>query len=158
MHFKTFFVFILLLSIYTVKSQDINYYAFDIQSNTVKLHGDMKTILIVIPNVYCSGCVKEFSSFFMKIIKQKKKFVLLILVEGYEKNVLFNRKSISSFSNLFPSAQGIYFEFPDKKISKEERKHQNLTSYFHSNYLPDDFPLIVLIDKNQSIVLQIHCI
>ncbi len=155
MFIRFYHIIILLLFVSILKSQnssDSNF-AFTIDKKIIPLYDHSKTIIVVIPNVYCSGCVKKISSFFVKQIKQKENFSLFILTEGYDNKSSFNRAQINHFTQLFPYCKGVYFEFPER-MSKEERLRLNLTSYFNLSYPSAAYPLIILINEEAYLLFK----
>ena len=155
MPLRFYHIIILLLFIPILKSQNLSdsSFVFTIDKKITPLYEHSKTIIVVIPNIYCSGCVKEISSFFSKQIKEKENFSLIILTEGYDNNPSFNRSQTNHFTQLFPYCKGVYFEFPER-MSKEERLRRKLTSYFNLSYQPSAYPLIVLISEGSYLLFK----
>lgn len=155
MYLKFYHIILLLLFVPILKSQNLSYanFAFSIDNKIVPLYEHSKTIIIVIPNIYCSGCVKQISYFFVKQVKHKANFSLIILTEGLDDKPSFNRGQISYFTQLFPDCKGVYFEFPER-MSKEERQRLNLTSYFNVSYAPSAYPLILLKSEHSCLLFK----
>lgn len=126
---------------------------FTIDKQIVPLCNNSKTVIIVIPNIYCSGCVKALSSFFNEKIKSNNNFSLVILTDGYKDNVSFNRGQISHFTSLFPFNKGVCFEFQNM-LSVEERLQKKITSCFNAGNAKLSFPLIILVQNSEHKLVE----